>query len=112
MSVGTSYSYDFVADAQAEAINKARNAAHAAKAGGGSTLMQLAAVLGAIADKFVEKVLDKAKEMDAASGTGGNENQLTAEMQALTQIMKSFTEAMNTVIKEMGSGNAAVARKG
>lgn len=100
----------WAAEARAEAVAKAK--AQAQMKGGGSTMMKLALALGTIADNFVEKVLAKANQLDAASGTGGSENKLTAEMQALTMIMKAFTEAMNNVIKTMGEGNATVARKG
>lgn len=99
----------WAADVRAENVAKAKSAA---KGGGGSTLMKLALALGQIADNLVEKVLAKAKELDAAAGKGGNENQLTAEMQALTMIMKQFVEAMSNAIKTMGEGNASVARKG
>ncbi len=102
------WSSGWAGDARAEEVARAKNAA---QGGGGSTLMKLALALGTIADNLVEKVLAKAKELDAAAGKGGNENLLTAEMQALTQIMKMFQEAMSTAIKSMGEGNTSTARK-
>ncbi len=104
------WTVSWAADVQAEEVARAKTASRAGA--GGSTLMKLALALGKIADNLVDKVLEKAKELDAAAGKGGNENQLTAEMQALTQIMKMFIEAMSNVIKSMGEGNSSVARKG
>ncbi|MBP6797812.1 MAG: hypothetical protein KA124_06915 [Luteimonas sp.] len=108
MTMAVEWSSGWAGDARAEEVARAKNAA---QGGGGSTLMKLALALGTIADNLVEKVLAKAKELDAAAGKGGNENLLTAEMQALTQIMKMFQEAMSTAIKSMGEGNTSTARK-
>lgn len=85
---------------------------------GGSILVSMAMILGAIADKMSMEVIEKAEALDRnaadkKAGKGaGSENVLTAELQAQTQLLNMFTQAMNNAIKTMGEGNATLSRKG
>lgn len=93
---------------------------------GGSVIMALAAILGAIADDMTANVMAKAQQLqdesnrnaqfaldnDGKKSPTSNENVLTAELQGLTQKLNMFMQAMNNVIKTLGEANGNVARKG
>lgn len=123
MSVHGDYSFNYISLAQAENQIKAR----AAKEGGGSWLMALAMLMGDIADKMMVQTfrladaLDNVQDQKAAHANSLNpfkkdpgslsENRITAELQAQTQLMNMFMQAMTTVIKSVGEGNTQAARK-
>ncbi|WP_133000200.1 hypothetical protein [Luteimonas arsenica] len=118
MSEINSYTFSFVQNVQSQRQNEAQ----AAK-GNGSYLMALALMLGEIADKMLDRVMDLAGDLDNLQDKkaemkndkkdpgGMGENKLTAELQAQTQIMNMFMQAMTTVIKSVGEANKDVARK-
>ncbi|WP_407353219.1 hypothetical protein [Luteimonas sp. R10] len=108
------YGFSYVANARAENEATARLSAEAAKSG--SWLMAMAVILGELADKMMANVVKKAEELDSASSGKGSpgsesENKLTAELQAQTQLLNMFMQAMSTVIKTAGEANSQVARK-
>lgn len=114
MSDIQSFSYNYVDNTRNESEATARLAGKAAQAG--SWLMAMALVLGELADKMMANVVAKAEELDSAqSGIGSpgdnSENKLTAELQAQTQLLNMFMQAMSTIIKTAGEANTAVARK-
>lgn len=98
----------FAENARAENVANAKSAS--ASPHGGSLLMRMAMILGKIADSMGEKIIGKAEELDKPSSKK-SENKLTAELQAQTQIMNMFVQAMNTAIKSIGEANKDVARK-
>ncbi len=121
MSNVEGYGYNFIDlvanDQQAEVRN-------AIAGGGGSLLMALAIMLGTIADKMLARTMSLAGDLDnlqakkeesgeaaQKNDDGKGENQLTAELQAQTQLMSMFMQAMTTVIKTVGEANKDVARK-
>lgn len=115
-----SYDFSYIENMQVERETKAGARQAAA---GGSYLMALAIMLGEIADKMLERTMQLAEKLDnlqdeKAKATndgkdpgGKGENRLTAELQAQTQIMSMFMQAMTTVIKTVGEANKDVARK-
>ena len=134
MSDIQSYNFSFIGNVQAQ--RSAEAAASAGGKGNGSYLMALAIMLGEIADKMLDKVMDLANQLDniqdqkadiknehlkdngdVKKGKGARdpgsmgENKITAELQAQTQIMNMFMQAMSTVIKSVGEANRDVARK-
>lgn len=118
MSDIQSYTFSFIQNVQSQRQGEAR-----AAAGGGSSLMALAIMLGEIADKMLDRVMDLADQLDNLQDKkaemknkdkdpgGMGENKLTAQLQAQTQIMNMFMQAMNTVIKSVGEANRDVSRK-
>lgn len=121
MSDIQNFSFSFIQNVQAQRAGEAQSAR--ASAQGGSYLMALAVMLGEIADKMLDRIMDLADQLDnlqdkkADIKNGGDdaggmgENKLTAELQAQTQIMNMFMQAMNTVIKSVGEANRDVSRK-
>lgn len=101
----------------------AANYSEAKSAKGGSWLVALAKLMGAIADKMGMQLVDMAKQIDAETNRqagikkGGGEvtdsqlTELNAEMQAHSQLMKMFMDSMNNIIKTIGDGNSGLARK-
>lgn len=120
MSDIQSYNFSFIQNVQMQRQGEARAAA---EGGGGSYLMALAIMLGEIADKMLDRVMDLADQLDNLQDEkakvknddkdpgGMGENKLTAQLQAQTQIMNMFMQAMNTVIKSVGEANRDVSRK-
>ncbi len=114
-----------------EKVNKA-----IAESKGKSLMMQIAMILGAIADGKTLEVRDKAMEIADTSkeyakkmkGLDGKKQgddlasvkteadgvigKLSAELQALSQEVKTLTEAMTTTIKTLGDSAATSARRG
>lgn len=116
-----SYSYSFVQMARTENESAGKLAKH-----NGSWLVALATVLGQIADKMSANLMDLAEKLDKLqdakadmkkgdkppkADNGMSENVLTAHMQAQTQLLNMFMQAMNTIIKSVGESNRDVARK-
>ena len=120
MSNVEGYGYNFI---DLVATEKQSDIKNSLNAGGGSLLMALAIMLGSIADKMLARTMeladdldklqdDKAKITNGGDAAGGmGENQLTAQLQAQTQLMSMFMQAMTTVIKTVGEANKDVARK-
>lgn len=106
------YGFSYVDNARAQNEATAKLSAQAAKSG--SWLMAMAVILGELADKMMANVVEKASQLDSATSGNkgeGSENKLTAELQAQTQLLNMFMQAMSTVIKTAGEANAQVARK-
>lgn len=110
------YNFSFISNVQSQRSAEAALSAGGGK-GNGSYLMALAIMLGEIADKMLDRVMDLAGDLDNLQkdkkngGSGDGENKLTAELQAQTQIMNMFMQSMTTVIKSVGEANKDVARK-
>lgn len=112
------YDYSYVQSVQIENTTNAQ----LLKKTGNSYIVALAIVLGKIADKMTDNLMDLARGLDKlqaekANGAkdpkfnGMSENELTAFMQAQTQLLNMFMQAMNTVLKTFGESNKDVARK-
>lgn len=95
--------------ANAEGMREAE--AKLASARGGGWLIALAEVLGKIADKMANEIVEMARDIDEAGPDAPNINELNAKLTAASQILKMFMETVSTVIKTIGEGNASVARK-
>lgn len=82
--------------------------------GGENWLAALAKALGAIAGRHLENSVELGKEITALSNgeTGpGEMAELTAEMQAETQMFKMAQEAATTIVKSVGEALQTTARK-
>jgi len=111
--------YSFIDNVRNEREGEVKGSA----ARGMGWMAALAHVLGKIADNMGANLLDLAAGLDKIQSAkkadpkadpdfkGMRENELTAHMQAQTQIMSMFMQAMNTIIKSLGEANTAVARK-
>lgn len=90
---------------------------------GGSWLVALAILMGKIADKMGENLVDMAKKIDdesnriakkANDGKQAEDSKLTelnATMNAYSQTMNMFMQAISNIIKSLGEGNSQIARK-
>ena len=78
---------------------------------GGSWLYQIAKLLGQIGDKMAQRVVDMAKAVDKAGPEAKNITELNAKLNAATQVLNMFLQAVSNIIKTIGEGEAAVARK-
>jgi len=88
--------------------------AAAAKAGGGGHgwLFAIAQALGKIADNLGKQIEQKAQDLDSSIRAGAKDlTEQNAELQALSQQMNMLMQAISTVIKSIGEGAAAIARK-
>lgn len=115
------YSYDA---ASVNAIESAKSVEAAKAAAKGSPITALAIVLASVATKMTDNLMELAtqisavKDQKAAITAGGgtpgdmNETVLTAMLQADTQKMSMFMQAMNNAIKSLGEAETTVARKG
>jgi len=82
--------------------------------GGGNWLAEIAKALGSIAGKHLENSVELAREITAESSGGaspGEMAELTAEMQAETQMFKMAQEAATTIVKSVGEALQTTARK-
>ncbi len=102
----SSFNFSFAENTLQELTNKAQSSAKT-----GSWLVALATIMGEIANKMSTQMIEKASEIDTAADNEEPANELTAELTALSQLFKMFTEATNNVIKSVGEGNSAMARK-
>jgi len=105
-SIEGSFSFNFAENTLQELQNKAQMSGKS-----GSWLVQFATVMGEIANKISDQMMEKAGEIDTAAENEEPANELTAELTALSQLFKMLTEATNNVIKSVGEGNSALARK-
>ena len=84
---------------------------------GGSWLDVLAMILGKIADKMGENLVKMAQAIDTEQqrvADGGENSKLTelnAKMNAYSQTMNMFMQAVSNIIKSIGEGNTQIARK-
>ncbi len=84
---------------------------------GGSWLVVLAMILGKIADKMGENLVKMAQAIDTEQqrvADGGENSKLTelnAKMNAYSQTMNMFMQAVSNIIKSIGEGNTQIARK-
>lgn len=116
-STGYNYVQMQASDAQSQAKISKYN---------GSWMVALAAIMGQIADKMSLNLMNLADKLDKLQAdkadmkkgdpppkadNGMSENLLTAHMQAQTQLLNMFMQAMNTIIKSVGEANKDVARK-
>lgn len=104
---------------------EAIKAAAKAKAGG-SNLVQMAIVLGMVADSMMKEIENLALELGKVQQANiqktidnpkavpdkESENILSARLQAQTQILNMFMQAMSNAIKTVGEAAATTARKG
>lgn len=104
--VQSTYTFSFVREVQGEEIARARTSGASQ-----SWLMVFAKLMGDVMNNIAEQMMDKAKEIDAAAKNEEPANELTAELNALSQLFKMVSEATNNVIKSVGEGNSALARK-
>lgn len=93
------------------------------KAARGSWLVALATMLGKMADRLGDAIVDQAQKIDtemnrqAKARSDGEEvsdsnlTQLNAELTAMSQQMKMLQESISTIIKSIGEGNSSIARK-
>lgn len=92
-------------------------AVQAKLAKGGSWLVALAILMGKVADRMGENLVDMAVKIDTESqrvADGGENSKLTelnAKMNAYSQTMNMFMQALSNIIKTLGEGNAQIARK-
>lgn len=90
----------------------AAHAAKGAKDAKGGWLYMIALVLGKSADALGERIVDKAKELDAAIDSGDTSTtEINAKLQAMTQEMKMLMQTISTVIKSLGEGETGILRK-
>lgn len=86
----------------------------ASAARSGSWLVALATMLGQMADALGKAIVEQAVAIDTAMAGGVGEDNLTqlnAELTAMAQQMKMLQETISTIIKSIGEGNSAIARK-
>jgi hypothetical protein len=100
------YTFSFVQETQQEEIARARTSGKS-----NSWLMAFASLMGKVLNNISEQMMAKAREIDAAAEQEKPANELTAELTALSQLFKMVSEAVNNVIKSVGEGNSAMARK-
>lgn len=89
-------------------------AAHMAKNGKakGGWLYMIALTLGKAADKLGERIVEKSRTLDAAIDAGDTSTtEINAKLQAMAQEMNMLMQAISTVIKTLGEGEASIARK-
>lgn len=83
--------------------------------GKGSLLMKLATALGMLADKKMNDMADKTKELgkfgEITGKNQGKYGELTGQIQALGQEMSMISNAMSNVIKTVGEAATTIARK-
>lgn len=83
--------------------------------GKGSLLMKLATALGMLADKKMNDMADKTKELgkfgEITGKNQGKYGELTGQIQALGQEMSMISNAMSNVIKTVGEAGSTIARK-
>jgi hypothetical protein len=106
-------SEDFKA-ARSGAKGKTGAAANSAVSSGDSWLMQIATILGQMADKKLGEAAALARTI---GGTKDGEQQnkvseLTGQMQAKMQEFSLVSNAMTNVVKSLGEGLSTIARKG
>ena len=79
----------------------------------GNWLVVLASVLGSASGKHLKAMVDLGEEMGSIDSEADPDAfaKLNAEFQAESQIFKMFQEAISTMIKSVGEGMSAVARK-
>lgn len=79
---------------------------------GDSFLVRLAVALGTVVDNKMNKMVDKAGEIDKASGGDKSKTaKLSAEVSALGQEVSLISNALNTSIKSLGEAASTLARK-
>lgn len=102
----STYNFSYADNTLQELTTKARTSAQT-----GSWLVALATIMGEIANKMSTQMIEKAAEIDTAADNKEPANELTAQLTALSNLFKMFTEATNNVIKSVGEGNSSMARK-
>jgi hypothetical protein len=95
------------------------------KAARGSWMVALATMLGKMADRLGDAIVQQAVKIDTEmnrqagfrndnpgkSVEDSNLTQLNAELTAMGQQMKMLQESISTIIKSIGEGNSSIARK-
>ena len=105
---------DMVKDRMQEETESASSGAGGKDGGGkGNWLAVLARALGKTAGEHLKKMVELGEKMGGIDSKENPEHfaQVQAEFQAEAQIFKMFQEAISTMIKNIGEGMAAVARK-
>lgn len=91
------------------AITSERSASSAV---GKGWLVAVAEALGKMADALGQKIEKQAAKLDAAIRADKKDvTEMNAKMQAMTQQMNMLMNAISTIIKTIGEGNTALARK-
>lgn len=107
-SIDTSL-FSYVRSVEAERTSEAKAAG---KSGGHGWLFAIAKLLGKIADNLGKEIEKKAQQLDDSIRAGKKDlTEQNAELQALSQQMNMLMQAISTVIKSIGEGAAAIARK-
>ncbi|MGY0561319.1 MULTISPECIES: hypothetical protein [unclassified Luteimonas] len=92
-------------------ITNARGAS-ASSAVGKGWLVAVAEALGKMADALGQKIEKQAAKLDSAIRADKKDvTEMNAKMQAMTQQMNMLMNAISTIIKTIGEGNTALARK-
>ena len=107
---------DMVKDRMKEETEQAGSGAGGKDGGGGGTgnwLAVLARALGKTAGEHLKSMVALGEQMGGIDSKANPEKfaEVQAEFQAEAQIFKMFQEAISTMIKNIGEGMAAVARK-
>jgi len=113
---------DFVKDAAMEELKEADNQANgegsagaAAGGGGGNWLVALAKAMGKVAGQHLANTVALGKQISALEGQGEAAAalmpELTAQMQAESQMFKMAQETVTTVVKTVGEALHSTARK-
>ena len=105
---------DMIKDRMQEETESASSGAGGKDGGGkGNWLAVLARALGKTAGEHLKKMVELGEQMGGIDSKENPEHfaQVQAEFQAEAQIFKMFQEAISTMIKNIGEGMAAVARK-
>lgn len=101
--------YGYVQHAESQRMAAAHEAKHSK---GHGWLYAIAKTLGEAADKLGKEISDRAEALDSSIRAGKKDlTEQNAELQALTQQMNMLMQATSTIIKTLGEGNAALARK-
>ncbi|PZN94082.1 MAG: hypothetical protein DCF31_10570 [Alphaproteobacteria bacterium] len=97
------------------AENSGRKSAGVGGARGGSVLMQIALALGQAMDNKIDQMAANAQELGAMGEIDGKNTsqyqELSAEMNALSQEVKIIGEALNNTLKGIGEASSALARR-
>ena len=93
-------------------ISNITNSRSASSAVGTGWLVAVAEALGKMADALGQKIEKQAAKLDAAIRADKKDvTEMNAKMQAMTQQMNMLMNAISTIIKPIGEGNTALARK-
>lgn len=100
--------FSYVRSVETERTSEAKSSGK----GGHGWLFAIAKALGKIADNLGKLIEKKAAALDDSIRAGKKDlTEQNAELQALAQQMNMLMQAISNVIKTIGEGSAAIARK-